>query len=174
MFKIMEVILKKTAIQKRIKELAKQIVEDHRASGNQLPPVMICILNGSFMFFTDLIRNMDIECEIDFIRLKSYNGRDNSAGVETLKDIELTLKGKNVYLVDDICDTGATMIEAILNVESSMPADLKVVTLLKRKSGCEYIFPDFNGFEIDNEWVIGFGLDDNGLRRNLEDIYRIN
>lgn len=172
MFKTMEVILKKTAIQKRIKELASEITKDYKASGNQLPPVMICILNGSFMFFTDLVRNMPIDCEIDFIRMKSYNGQDNSGGVELLKDLEIDLLGKQVYLVDDMCDSGATMFEAVLNVESRMPADLKIVTLLKRKDGCG--FADFNGFEIGDEWVIGYGFDDNGLKRNLEDIIRIN
>ena len=168
----MKVILKKSAIQKRIKELALEITEDYKASGNTLPPVMICVLNGSFMFFTDLVRNMPIDCEIDFIRLKSYNGQDNSGGVETIKDLEVDLKGKKVYLVDDMCDSGATMFEAILTVESRMPVDLQIVTLLRRKEGCEYA--DFNGFEIGDDFVAGYGFDDNGLKRNLEDIIRIN
>ena len=67
----MKIVLKKSAIQKRIKEMALEITADYKASGNTLPPVMICVLNGSFMFFTDLVRNLDIDCEIDFIRLKS-------------------------------------------------------------------------------------------------------
>ena len=168
----MKVILKKSAIQKRIKEMALEITADYKASGNTLPPVMICVLNGAFMFFTDLVRNMPIDCEIDFIRLKSYNGQDNSGGVETLKDLEVDLKGKRVYLVDDMCDSGATMFEAILTVESRQPVDLQVVTLLKRTDGCEYA--DFNGFEIGDDFVAGYGFDDNGFKRNLEDIIRIN
>ncbi len=84
----MEIIIKQEELQRRIKELALEITEDYKSSGNSLPPVLICVLNGAFMFFTDLVRNMPIDCEIDFIRLKSYNGQDNSGGVMILKEPE--------------------------------------------------------------------------------------
>jgi hypoxanthine phosphoribosyltransferase len=168
----MEVIITKEKIQQRVKELALEITADHEASGNTLPPVLICILNGGFMFFTDLVRNMPIDFEIDFIRLKSYNGRDNSEGVDILKDLEIDLLGKKVYVIDDMCDTGATMFEAICLIESRQPVDLNVVTLIKRKGGCD--IADFNGFEVGDEWLVGYGFDDNGLKRNLEYIYKIN
>lgn len=168
----MEIIITKEKIQQRVKELALEITEHHKASGNLLPPVLICVLNGSFMFFTDLVRNMPIDCEIDFIRLKSYNGRDNSNGVDVLKDLEIDLLGKKVYVVDDMCDTGATMFEAICLIESRQPVDLSIVTLIKREGGCD--IADFNGFEVGDEWLVGYGFDDNGLKRNLEYIYKIN
>ena len=169
----MEVIIRQEEIAKRVKELAQAISTDHVFNGfNVLPPVMICILNGSFHFFSDLTRLMSIDCEVDFIRLKSYHGQDNSQGVSIIKDLELDLKGKRVYIVDDILDTGATMIEALHMCNSRMADEVKVVTLLKRKEG-PYI-PDFYGFEIGEEWVLGYGLDDYGLKRHLQDIYKIN
>jgi hypoxanthine phosphoribosyltransferase len=115
---------------------------------------------------------MSIDCEVDFIRLKSYEGQDNSGGVTIVKDLELDLKGKRVYIVDDICDSGATVLEALFMVNSRMAAEVKVVTLLKRKNGV--IITDFYGFEIGDEFVYGYGLDDYGLKRNLQDIYKIN
>lgn len=162
----MEIIIQQEAIVKRVKELAEAISADHIFnSDNVLPPVMICILNGSFHFFSDLTRMMSIDCEVDFIRLKSYDGQDNSQGVSIIKDLELDLKGKRVYIVDDILDTGATMIEALHMCNSRMAQEVKVVTLLKRKQG-PYT-PDFYGFEIGEEFVYGYGLDDFGLKRHL-------
>lgn len=168
----MQRILTNEEIQRRVKELAEAISVDHVQSNNSLPPVMICILNGSFYFFSDLTRMMSIDCEIDFIRLKSYEGQDNSGGIQHLKDLELDLKGKRVYIIDDICDTGATIMEALFMVNSRLAAEVKVVTLLKRSGGV--LLTDFCGFEIGDEWVVGYGLDDNGLKRSLQDIYKIN
>lgn len=168
----MERILTHQEIQQRVKELAEAISVDHVQSNNVLPPVMICILNGAFYFFSDLTRMMSIDCEIDFIRLKSYEGQDNSGSVQHLKELELDLKGKRVYIIDDICDSGATIMEALFMVNSRMATEVKVVTLLQRKDGI--ILTDFCGFEIGDEWVVGYGLDDHGLKRSLQDIYKIN
>jgi hypoxanthine phosphoribosyltransferase len=163
----MEIIIRQEDIAKRVKELAQAISTDHVFNNdNVLPPVMICVLNGSFHFFSDLTRAMSIDCEVDFIRLKSYEGQDNSQGVSVLKGLELDLKGKHVYIVDDILDTGSTMIEALHMVNDRMAREVKVVTLLKRKNGP--MTPDFYGFEIGNEFVYGYGLDDYGLKRNLD------
>jgi hypoxanthine phosphoribosyltransferase len=151
--------------------MAHKISEEHTASGNTLPPVMICVLNGAFMFFSDLVKDMGIDVEIDFIRPKSYHGRDNSAGVTFTKDIELDLKGKRVYIVEDIVDTGQTMIEILQRISDKMPAEVKVVTLVHRK-GNEFPVDHFC-FEIGDEWVIGYGFDDNGLRRNYRNIYDV-
>lgn len=168
----MEKILDYNDIQTRVLELAQEISIDHVQSENTLPPVMICVLNGAIHFFSDLTRFMSIHCEIDCIRLKSYNGQDNSGGVQIIKDIELELKGKRVYIVDDILDTGATIIEALQMVSNKLASEVKVVTLLKRKSSP--MNPDFFGFEINDEWVVGYGLDDNGIKRELRDIYKVN
>ena len=165
----MEKIITKEQIADRVQQLAQQISIDHMQSSNSLPPVMICVLNGALHFFSDLTRMMSIHCEIDCIRLKSYEGQDNSGGVTITKDLELDLQGKRVYIVDDILDTGATMIEALHMVNSRRAADVKVVTLLKRKSSP--LITDFYAFEIEDQWVVGYGLDDNGIKRELLDIY---
>jgi hypoxanthine phosphoribosyltransferase len=162
----MEIIIKQESIAKRVNGLASAISLDHILSKNELPPVMICVLNGSLHFFSDLTRSMTIDSEVDFIRLKSYDGQDNSQGVSVIKGLELDLKGKRVYIVDDILDTGATIIEAIQLANDRMAQEVKVVTLLKRKVGP--MTPDFYGFEIGDEFVYGYGLDDYGLKRNLD------
>ena len=167
----MEKIITKEQIRDRVQQLAEEISVDHMKSANSLPPVMICVLNGAFHFFSDLTRSMSIHCEVDFIRLKSYEGQDNSGGVKVIKDVELDLYGKRVYIVDDILDTGATMFEALHLVNSRHAADVKVVTLLKRKSSP--LMTDFCAFEIEDQWVVGYGLDDNGIKRELLDIYEI-
>lgn len=167
----MQVLIEEFKIERRIREIAKQISEEHKASGNSLPPVMICVLNGAFMFFTELVKNMDIDCEIDFIRIKSYHGKDNSGGIKLLKDIEIELKGKRVYIVEDIVDTGATMAEIMHRVSDKQASDIEVVTLVHRKDS--KLTVDKHCFEIGDEWIIGFGLDDNGLKRNYRNIYSI-
>jgi hypoxanthine phosphoribosyltransferase len=168
----MEKLIDYHEIQFRVLDLAQEISIDHIQSENSLPPVIICVLNGAIHFFSDLTRMMSIDCEIDFIRLKSYNGQDNSLGVQVIKDLELELKGKRVYIVDDILDSGATIIEALHMVSGKLASEVKVVTLLKRKSSP--LTPDFYGFEINDEWVVGYGLDDNGIKRELRDIYKVN
>lgn len=168
----MELLITNEEIQNRVLELAQQISVDHVQSNNSLPPVMICLLNGAIHFFSDLTRYMSINCEIDFLRLKSYEGQDNSGGVVCIKDLELDLKGKRVYIVDDICDSGATILEALFKVNSRMAEEVFVVTLLRRGGGVD--MTDYCGFTIEDEWVIGYGLDNNGTQRELRDIYKIN
>ena len=156
-------------IQSRIKELAQAIDDDHTKSTNTLPPVFICVLNGAYMFFSDLTKSVKVPHEVDFIRAKSYTGQDNSDGVKILKDIELSLKGKRVYIIEDMIDSGNTMLEILIRVHDKQPFEVKVVTLLHRRTST---FPvDFHAFDIDDEWVFGYGLDDNGIRRNYTDIW---
>ena len=168
----MEKLISQAKIAHRVKRLAKEISRDHIQSGNTLPPIMICILNGSIHFFSDLIRAMKIDCEIDFIRLKSYAGQDNSGGIQILKELELELKGRRAYIVDDICDTGSTILEALFMCNSKLVQEVRVVTLLKRKDGVN--MTDFCGFTINKEWVVGYGLDNNGIQRELPHIYKLN
>lgn len=163
------ILVEEYKIDRRIRAVAQKISKEHEESGNSLPPVMICVLNGAFMFFTDLVKDMSVDCEIDFIRCKSYNGRDNSGGVEFLKDIEIDLQGKRVYIVEDLVDTGQTMFEILHKVSNYNPADVKIVTLVHRKDNK---FPvDHFCFEIGDEFIYGRGLDDMGLKRNYRNIY---
>lgn len=168
----MELIIKKEDIQARVNQMAIDIVIDHKKSGNSLPPVMICILNGAYMFYTDLLRYMTINVQSDFIRLKSYQGQDNSEGIEVIKGLEVDLKGRNVYIIDDICDTGTTILQALLMVNGHLPQQAKVVTLTRRGGGVD--LTDFCGFIIGDEFIAGYGLDNNGVGRNLEDLYKVN
>jgi len=168
----MELIIKKEDIQLRIKQMALDIADDHIKTGNALPPVMICILNGAYMFYTDLLRNMPIDVQSDFIRLKSYDGQDNSGGIEILKGLEVDLKGRNVYVIDDICDTGTTILQALLMVNGHLPHQVKVITLTRRDGGVD--LTDFCGFIIGDEFIAGYGLDNDGVGRNLEDLYKVN
>ena len=140
----MEILVEEFKLERRIREIAHDISLDHQASNNPFPPVMICILNGAFMFFTDLVKHMDIDCEIDFIRAKSYHGKDNSGGVSISKGLE---------------------------VHDRLPAEVKVATLVRRKDS--QLREDYSCFEIGDEWIIGFGLDDNGLKRNYRNIYKL-
>jgi hypoxanthine phosphoribosyltransferase len=167
----MELLITNEEIQDRVLELAQQISVDHVQSNNSLPPVMICLLNGAIHFFSDLTRYMSINCEIDFLRLKSYEGQDNSGGVVCIKDLELDLKGKRVYIVDDICDSGATILEALFKVNSRMADEVFVVTLLRRGGGVD--MTDYCGFTIGEQFVVGYGLDDYGIKRELRDIYSV-
>jgi hypoxanthine phosphoribosyltransferase len=133
---------------------------------HDFPPVFICVLNGAFMFFTDLVKRVG-ECEIDFIRAKSYDGMTQSI-VKVSKSVEIDISRKDVYLVDDIYDTGETMKALIQHLNMSGPKSITPVTLFKRWSSHN---PDLiYGFELENEsWLVGYGLDDEkGLQRNLK------
>ena len=172
----MDVLIEEWKIRSRIREMALQLEEHTTKHDNELPPVFICVLNGAYKFFTDLVSEYYGICEIDFVRAKSYDGKDNSAGVEIIKDIEVGLLGKNVYIIDDIIDSGNTMNTLVKHFEKQSPNKITVVTLLQRKVNLRNRFVgypvDLYGFEIDDEWVVGCGLDDNGLRRNLGSIYK--
>ena len=168
----MEIVIPEYKIERRVRAMAHKISEEHKNSGNSLPPVMICVLNGAVMFFTDLVKDMGIDVQMDFIRAKSYEDRDNSGGVEITKTLDLDLKGKRVYIIEDIIDTGQTMIEVLHHVNDRMPVDVKVVTLVQRKDA--KMPADHFAFEIDDEWVVGYGFDDNSLKRNYRNIYKIN
>jgi len=135
---------------------------------HDFPPVFICVLNGAFMFFTDLVKRVG-ECEIDFIRAKSYTGITQT-NVSISKSIEIDIARKDVYLVDDIYDTGETMKALIQHLNLNNPKSITPITLFKRWSSHN---PDLiYGFELhDESWLVGYGLDDeNGLQRNLKHI----
>ena len=167
----MRMILDQTQIQLGVRKLARRLFDDWEQSGNEYPPVFICVLRGGFMFFNDLVRNLPSNIEIDFIQAQSYNGRDNSGGVTISKDIKTDLKGKQVYIVDDLVDTGSTMREILFYLEDYRPEDIKVVTAFHRKDNKVPV--DYYACEVGDEWLVGYGLDDNGLKRNLLELYEI-
>jgi hypoxanthine phosphoribosyltransferase len=151
-------------LQNKVGEIAYKISRKE----HDFPPVFICVLNGAFMFFTDLVKRIN-ECEIDFIRAKSYMGLTQTT-VNISKSIETDISRKDVYLIDDIYDTGETMKALIQHLNLSGPKSITPVTLFKRWSSHN---PDLiYGFELQDEsWLVGYGLDDEkGLQRNLKHI----
>lgn len=164
----MRLIYNSDQIQRTVRAIAKIIHDKHHNDPN--PPVMICLLNGAFMFFTDLVKAVEIDCEIDFIRVKSYYGNDQGE-VQMLRGWERSLRDKDVYIVDDICDTGNTLKKVVEFINIQTPKSITPVTLFKR-STTEFENLIY-GFELTDEiWLYGYGLDaSNGLMRNRTSIF---
>ena len=158
--------------------LAKQISDNHRGDGT--PIVMVGLLNGAFMFYSELVKNMSVDVECDFMRVKSYISKNKQGDIQITKDLETPIKGKHVYIVDDILDSGNTMAKVIEYLEIKWPKTINVVTLLKRKN-TPFKLDNYgvdgtetHGFEIDNEWVAGMGMDnDKGYMRNYPSVWSI-
>jgi hypoxanthine phosphoribosyltransferase len=163
--------LSEERIQQRVRELATQINEDYRGR----VPIFIGILNGSFIFFSDLVREITLDCEVDFLKLSSYGDAKISSGqVKLLKDLNCQVDGRDIIVVEDIVDSGLSIDFMKKLVMRENPASFRVVTLLLKKSVAKVSFPiDYVGFEIPPEFVIGYGLDYAQKVRNLKSIYRL-
>lgn len=136
-------------------------------------PVFVGVLNGSFMFMADLMKEIDIASEVTFVKVASYQGEESKAIKEVI-GLNIDLKGREVIVVEDIVDTGKTMDYLLREIKKQEPASLAVCTLLKKPGKILYNFLEtvYIGFEISDEFVVGYGLDYNGLGRNLKDIYK--
>jgi hypoxanthine phosphoribosyltransferase len=158
-------------IRARIRELARQISDDHRNT----VPVFIGILNGSFIFFADLIREISIPCEVDFLKLSSYGDAKISTGnVRLLKDLNCQVDGRSIVVVEDVIDSGLSMEYIKSLIMHQNPTSLKVVTLLYKKDAVKRpLTIDYIGFRIPGDFVIGYGLDYAQRMRNLKQIYRL-
>ena len=170
----MKKIIEPEELQIKIKILAKQLSDDH--VGDKTPIVAVCILNGGFMFFTDFVRAMPIDLECGFMRVKSYVSKRKQGDLQITKDLETPIKGKHVYIIDDIFDTGNTMKAVVEYLKVKKPKSISVVTLLKRESSptFELEHPCYSVLEIKDEWVVGYGMDDdNGYCRNYNTIYEV-
>ena len=167
---------KEIDIQSKI--VAKQINDKHK--GDKTPVVFVGLLNGCFMFYSDFIKNITFDVECEFMRVKSYISKRKQGDVQITKDLETSIKGKHVYIVDDIFDTGNTINAVIDYLKVKEPSMISVVTLLKRHSSPSLPVPNsfvdkhYNVIELDEEWVIGYGLDDDkGHCRNYRTIYEL-
>ncbi len=168
--KSFETYLSEETIQQRIKELAATINKDY--AGKR--PFFIAILNGSFMFASDLFKHLTIDAEICFIKLASYKGMKSTGNVVTTIGLDDDLFGKDVVIVEDIVDTGKTLHNFLPKLEHQQPKSLKIVTLLHKSEATEYpLTLDYVGFDIPNKFVVGYGLDYDGLGRNLKEIYQV-
>ena len=157
------VLFTEKEIQTRVKSLALEV--SYKNNPENSSRVMIGVLNGAFMFFADLVRNMKVDCEIDFMQAKSYLGQVQDR-VDILKDVSIDLIGKDVFIVDDIYDSGNTMKRLIAHLQTKGAKSITPVTLFRRS----YSYMDglMYGFELSNEaWLVGYGLDaTNGTKRN--------
>lgn len=155
-------------IANRIEELALSIKETY---GNQLP-VFISVLNGSFVFTADLLRRFPEGCEVVFIKISSYAGTQSSGTVQTQMGFPEHIRNRDILILEDIIDSGLSMKHLLEHAQSFAPASIKVATLLFKPTALQHpITPDFTGFEIENKFVLGYGLDYNQLGRNLPCIY---
>jgi hypoxanthine phosphoribosyltransferase len=168
--KSFEVYLSEQVIQKRVKEIAEQVNKDF--AGHR--PLFIAILNGSFMFAADLFKHLSIEAELCFIKLASYKGMKSSGNVVTSIGLEDDLFGRDVIIVEDIVDTGKTLHNFLPKLMHQQPKTLKIASLLHKSEATTYpIHLDYIGFDIPNKFVVGYGLDYDGLGRNLKEIYQV-
>ena len=163
--------LSEKVIQSRIKELAEAISKDYAGK----VPVFIGVLNGSFIFMSDLVKNVGIDCEIDFFKLSSYGDEKISSGKVTLiKELNCDVNGRDLIIVEDIVDSGLSIkfIEDLINAHH--PTSMKVVSLLIKPNSLRYdVKIDYIGFEIPSKFVIGYGLDYAQKYRNLSSIYML-
>ena len=157
--------LSQQQIAERIVELGEQIRADHQG----LDLHLICVLNGAFVFMADLVRAIDMPLTMDFLAVSSYGSNTKTSGeVKLVKDLDLSLAGKHVILVEDIVDTGLTMKYLLGYLEGRNPASVKVASLLSKPSRRQVEVPvDYLGFTIDDAFVYGYGLDVDHHFRNL-------
>lgn len=163
---IKEILLTEQQIQAKVKELAAQISEEYAGKD----PVFIGVLKGVVIFFADMVRNIDIPCQIDFMNIASYSGTTSTGRTEIRKDVSVDIEGRHVVILEDIFDTGTSLTFTVNHLLNKKPASLKVCTFLdkpeRRRPGIT-LKPEYVGYTIPNEFVVGYGLDYNEHYRNL-------
>lgn len=168
----MKVVLSKEQIAKRIYELGQEISRDYK--GKKL--IVVCILKGAVVFFADLIRAIDLEVEVDFVRLASYANQTHSSGkVVFSKDMELSVEGKHILFVEDIVDTGYTIAYLQKVMSARNAKSIKVCALIDKKERRQVeVEVDYVGFYIPHGFLVGYGLDYAEKYRNLPGVYELN
>ena len=165
-----KIFISNEEIENRIKDLAVEISEDLKGT----KPLFLGILNGSFMFAGELFKNLDIDCEISFLKLASYQGTSSSGKVKRLIGLNEDIKGRTIVILEDIIDTGITIDHIIKQLKGYEPKAIIITTLLYKPDAYNNLYNiDYHAFEIPNDFIIGYGLDYNGLGRNLKHIYKI-
>ena len=160
------VLVSEEEIVKRSKELGKQISDEYRAKG--VTPIVVGLLKGSVPFLAEIMKHIDLDIEIDFMDVSSYDGAESVGDVKINKDLDKSIKGESILLVEDIVDTGRTLKEVRQLLFNKGAVDVKIVSLLdKPERRVIDIEADYVGFKIPNEFVVGYGLDYNQKYRNL-------
>jgi hypoxanthine phosphoribosyltransferase len=166
-----EPLIKADAIEKRVKAIGGQLNADYQ----HCVPVFVGVLNGSFLFIADLIKQINIPCEITFTKLASYYGGTTShLKIRDDIDFSVDIKGREVVIIEDIVDTGNTAHYLIDKLKVKQPASIKLCSLLLKPAALLKPLDElkYTGFEIENEFVVGYGLDYKEMGRNLKDIYK--
>ncbi|MGI8951550.1 MAG: hypoxanthine phosphoribosyltransferase [Chitinophagaceae bacterium] len=162
------VYLSEEIILQKVKEIAQQINKDYA----EKKPLFIAILNGSFMFAADLFKQLNVEAEISFIKFASYKGTKNSGHIITAIGLYNDVTNRDVIILEDIIDSGNTLHQFLPQLIHQQPSSLKIAALLhKPEAAIHPIKIDYCGFHISNKFVVGYGLDYDGLGRNFKDIY---
>ena len=162
--------LDESEIKLAIQRIAKEINKEYQDK----QPLFIAILNGSFMFASDLFKEITVPSEISFIKLASYKGTKSTGSVITAIGLEAEIFDRDIVIIEDIIDTGKTLSEFLPQLQNQQAKSLKVCSLLHKEEATRYqIKIDFLGFTIPNHFVVGYGLDYNGYGRNLKEIYQL-
>ena len=168
--KTFEPYLKEAEIQEKITKLAEQLNQDY--AGKR--PLFLSVLNGSFLFTADLFKQITIEAEVSFIKLASYKGTSSTGNVITAIGLDINVKDRHIIILEDIIDTGKTLHHYLPQLESMQPASVKIAVLLNKKEALIYpVQIDYACFDIPNKFVVGYGLDYDGIGRNSRDIYQL-
>ena len=160
--------ISRETIETRITEIAKQINTDYEGRC----PLFIVVLNGAFLFATELIKNIPLSCEITFVRLSSYSQTESTGKVRQIIGLEEKIAERDVIIIEDIVDTGLTMTQLLAQIEDLKPRSIEIATLLHKPEALKKpVEMKYIGFEIENKFVVGYGLDYDGLGRNLDALY---
>ena len=156
------------AVQELVDDLGKAIQFDYAGK----KPLFITLLKGSFMFASDLIRRLDLDCEIEFVQLASYHGTVSTGGLKEESTLRADVQGRHVIVLEDIVDTGNTLAKYLPQLEAGLPASLAVATLLLKPNALQHQLPlEYVGKEIPNDFVVGYGMDYDELGRGLPGIW---
>ncbi len=153
-----------------VKKIARKINKDYKDRN----PVFLSVLNGAFMFTADLMKEIKVSSEISFVKLASYKGTQSGGNVRTLIGLDLILKGRHVIIVEDIVDSGKTITEFIPVLKAQSPASIEVAAIFIKPDAIKHhVHVKYTGIKIPNDFIVGYGLDYDGLGRNLKDVYKI-
>ncbi|MEN9697337.1 MAG: hypothetical protein RLZ56_758 [Bacteroidota bacterium] len=165
-----EPYISEAEIQEKIAALAAQLNQEYAGK----KPIFLSILNGSFLFTADLFRQITIDAEVCFIKLASYKGTTSSGNVITAIGLDANVSGRDIIIIEDIIDTGKTLHHFLPQLASNQPSSIKIAVLLNKKEALAYpIKVDYACFDIPNKFVVGYGLDYDGLGRNTRAIYQL-
>lgn len=163
-------LISESEIQNRVSEMGAAITEAYR----EKTPIFLGVLNGCFVFMADLVRQCDIACEVSFIKLASYEGLQSTGEVKTHIGLETSIRDRHVILVEDIIDTGKTLHSFLPVLAEFKPASVALAALVVKPEALSYPLDiDYRGFDIENRFIVGYGLDYDGQARNLPGIYQL-